>query len=128
MAIVSISLNDSILKDIDDLERSLGFTGRSEVMRAAIRHFITEEKAAQSVSGRIDAVLLAMHSQKAEEIIAGMSHKFDDVILTHLHSKAENERCLETFIVAGSAHRIKVMFKSLQASKKVDYVKLLTIE
>ena len=127
MSVVSISLNDSILKDVDALEKSLGFSGRSEVMRAAIRHFITEEKAAQSVSGKVNAILLAMHSQKAEEIIAEMSHRFDDVIVTHLHNKVEKERCLETFIVAGSAQRVKAMFKSLQASRKADYVKLLTI-
>ena len=44
MVIISISLNERILKDIDKLERDLGFSGRSEVIRAGVRLLISEEK------------------------------------------------------------------------------------
>jgi len=127
MPIVSLSLNDKILDEIDKLEKSLGFSGRSEVMRAAIRHFITEEEAVNAMKGRIHAVLLITHSDRADEIITGATHKFDDIVVTHLHNKTEGEKCLETFIVAGDAARVKSMFKSLQSNRKADYVKLLVI-
>ena len=127
MPIVSISLNDKILADVDLLEKSMGFSGRSEVMRAAIRHFITEEKGAKSITGKVNSILLTMHSEHVEGAITGMTHKFEDIIVTHLHSKLEKEKCLETFIVAGSAERVKAMFKALQSSRKADYVKLLII-
>ncbi len=128
MSIVSISLNEGILKDVDSLEKSLGFSGRSEVMRAAIRHFIIEEKGANAVSGKVHSVVLVMHSQNAEDAITRTTHKFEDIIVTHLHNKFEKEKCLETFIVSGDAQRIKAMFKALQSSRKTDYVKLLMIE
>ncbi|MEM4253052.1 MAG: ribbon-helix-helix domain-containing protein, partial [Candidatus Nitrosotenuis sp.] len=44
MAIVSISLNEEILAEIDKLQKGLGFSGRSEVIRAGIRTFVSEEK------------------------------------------------------------------------------------
>ena len=44
MPIVSISLNDEILKQIDSLQKNLGFSGRSDAIRAGIRSFVSEEK------------------------------------------------------------------------------------
>jgi CopG family nickel-responsive transcriptional regulator len=127
MPIVSLSLNEKILKEIDQLEESMGFSGRSEVMRAAIRHFLIEEQGTKAISGKIHAVLLVTHSDRADEVITGATHKFDDIIITHLHNKTEGEKCLETFIVAGEATRVKLMFKALQSNKKTEYVKLLVI-
>ena len=36
-AVVSISLNRSMIRELDALQKSLGFTGRSELVRAGIR-------------------------------------------------------------------------------------------
>lgn len=127
MPIVSLSLNEKILDEIDQLEKSMGFSGRSEVMRAAIRHFITEEQGVKSMSGRVHAVMLVAHSNRADENIAEATHKFDDIVVTHLHNKTEGEKCLETFIVTGEAGRVKTMFKALQSNRKADYVKLLVV-
>jgi len=44
MPIVSISLNDEILSELDKLQSSMGFSGRSETIRAGIRAFVSEEK------------------------------------------------------------------------------------
>ena len=44
MPIVSISLNDEILSQLDKLKKSMGFSGRSEAIRAGIRNFVSEAK------------------------------------------------------------------------------------
>ena len=44
MTIVSISLNDEILSELDKLQSTMGFSGRSEAIRAGIRTFVSEEK------------------------------------------------------------------------------------
>ena len=44
MPIVSISLNDEMLAELDRLQKSMGFTGRSEAIRAGIRNFVSEER------------------------------------------------------------------------------------
>ena len=51
MPIVSISLNDEILKQIDSLQKNLGFSGRSDAIRAGIRSFVSEEKQKEDLSG-----------------------------------------------------------------------------
>ena len=42
MTIVSISLTEEILKEIDNLQKSMGFSGRSDAIRAGIRSFVAE--------------------------------------------------------------------------------------
>jgi len=44
MPIVSISLTDEILKDLQQLKSSMGFSGKSDAIRACIRSFVAEEK------------------------------------------------------------------------------------
>ncbi|PKP55281.1 MAG: nickel-responsive regulator 1, partial [Candidatus Altiarchaeales archaeon HGW-Altiarchaeales-2] len=58
MPIVSISLNAQILKEIDDTQKKFGFSGRSEIIRTAIRMLNEDYKQKEDLSGDIDAVLL----------------------------------------------------------------------
>jgi len=44
MPIVSISLTEEILKEVDNLQKTMGFSGRSDAIRAGIRSFVSEEK------------------------------------------------------------------------------------
>lgn len=127
MPIVSLSLNEKILEEIDRLEKTMGFSGRSEIMRAAIRHFIIEKEGVSALKGRTHAIIIATHSEDASDAMANITHKFDDIIITRLHNKAEKDRCLETFIVDGDAEKVKGLFKALQSSRKTDYVKLLAV-
>ena len=58
LTIVSISLNNDILTEIDKLQKVLGFSGRSEIVRAGLRNLLAEEKDRQDLSGDLFAVLL----------------------------------------------------------------------
>src|SRR6185312_7808600 len=61
LTIVSVSLNSDILTEVDKLQKALGFSGRSEIVRAGIRNLLAEEKDRQNLSGSLFAVLLAIH-------------------------------------------------------------------
>jgi len=43
MPIVSISLTEEILKEVDYLQKSMGFSGWSDAIRAGIRSFVAVE-------------------------------------------------------------------------------------
>ena len=44
MPIVSISLNENIIQELDKLQKVLGFSGKSEIVRASVRNLLLEEK------------------------------------------------------------------------------------
>jgi len=125
--IISISLNDQILADLDKLQKSMGFSGRSEAIRAGIRNFVSEEKQKTELSGNVHAILLVVHSDEFDHIVSGIKHSFEDLITTHLHSKIEGEKCMELFVLDGEAERVNIITKDFQTNKKMDNVKLVTL-
>jgi CopG family nickel-responsive transcriptional regulator len=127
MPIVSISLNDEILKELDNLQKSMGFSGRSEAIRAGIRSFVSEEKQKSDLSGDLHAILLVVHNDEFDHIVSGITHNFEDLITTHLHSKIDKEKCMELFVIHGDAEKISTITKDFQTNKNMDTVKLVAL-
>lgn len=127
MPIVSISLNDEILSELDKLQSSMGFSGRSEAIRAGIRTFVSEEKQKSDLSGNIHAILLVVHNDEFDHVVSGITHNFEDLITTHLHSKIEKEKCMELFLINGDANKVSTMTRDFQTNKNMDTVKLVAL-
>ena len=125
MPIVSVSLNSSILAEMDKIQKSLGFSGRSELIRAGIRSLLSEERKRNNITGLIYALFLAIHDEKSDEQVTEMRHTFDKLVVTHLHSKIERDKCLEIFFLKGDARNIAEMTKKFQGSKNMDKVELV---
>ncbi len=127
MPIVSISLNQEILSELDKLQKTMGFSGRSEAIRAGIRTFVSEEKQKLYLTGNIHAILLVVHNDEFDHVVSGIKHNFEDLITTHLHSKIEGEKCMELFVIDGDAERVSTITKDFQVNKNMDTVKLVTL-
>ena len=127
MPIVSISLTAEILKEIDNLQKSMGFSGRSDAIRAGIRSFVAEEKQNANLSGSINAILLVVHNDEYDDQVNGIKHSFEDLITTHMHSKIEGEKCMELFMLKGDASSVSSITKDFQKNKRMDTVKLVTL-
>jgi CopG family nickel-responsive transcriptional regulator len=127
MPIVSISLNDEILSELDKLQTSMGFSGRSEAIRAGIRTFVSEEKQKADLSGNIHAILLVVHNDQFDHVVSGITHNFEDLITTHLHSKIDKEKCMELFLINGDAQKVSTMTRDFQTNKNMDTVKLVAL-
>jgi len=127
MPIVSISLTEEILKEIDNLQKSMGFSGRSDAIRAGIRSFVAEEKQNANLSGNINAILLVVHNDEYDEQVNGIKHSFEDLITTHMHSKIEGEKCMELFMLKGDADSVSSITRDFQNNNRMDTVKLVTL-
>ena len=125
MVIVSISLNDTVLKEIDRIKNTFGYSGRSEVIRAGVRLFVLESKEREKLTGNINSILLLVHSQEMEDVVTEIKHKFEDITNTQIHSHLRENKCLEVFVLEGNADRIKEMVRLFQTSRKIEYAKLI---
>lgn len=127
MTIVSVSLSEELLNDLSKLQKRLGFTGRSEIIRASVRTMISEEKKKEDLIGDIHALFLVTHDEKSDDEINEMRHIYDRLITTHLHNKIDRDKCLEIFVLKGDANQIRGMTKLFQSNKKMDNVKLIAM-
>jgi CopG family nickel-responsive transcriptional regulator len=126
MTIISISLNEKILKELDRLQSEMGFSGRSEVIRAGIRNLLADTKEKESFEGKIRAILLLIHTHNEEDYVTEVKHEYLDIIYTQLHNRFKEGKCMEIFILDGESERIKKLTRTFQ-TKEIDYVKLLVI-
>ncbi len=127
MPIVSISLTKEILHEIEHIQKSMGFSGRSDAIRAGIRSFVAEEKQNENLSGNINAILLVVHNDEYDDQVNGIKHSFEDLITTHMHSKIEGEKCMELFMLKGDADSVSTITRDFQKNKRMDTVKLVTL-
>ena len=127
MTIVSISLNDEILKQIDNLQTTMGFSGRSDAIRAGIRSFVSEEKQKQDLTGEVNAILLVVHNDEYDNEVNGIKHSYEDLITMHLHNKINEEKCMELFILKGESEKVTEITKNFQINKKMDTIKLVAL-
>lgn len=125
MPIISISLNENIIQELDKLQKFLGFSGRSEIIRASVRNLLLEEKKIDELSGVLHSVLLVIHDEKSDRDISEIRHGFDKIINTHIHNKIDKDRCLEIFVLYGDAREIKNITKKFQGNRKMDQVRLV---
>jgi CopG family transcriptional regulator, nickel-responsive regulator len=125
LPIISISLNENIIQKLDKLQKFLGFSGRSEIIRASVRNLLLEEKRIDELSGILHSVLLVIHDEKSDQEISEIRHGFDKIINTHIHNKIDKDRCLEIFVLYGDAREIKNITKKFQGNRKMDQVRLV---
>ena len=124
MTIVSVSLNEDIIESLDKL-KSLGFSGRSEIIRAGIRNLLSDERMKEELDGEINSLLLAVHDEDSDDQVSSIRHDFDKIIIVHLHNKIDKDRCLEIFVLYGDAREIKNITKKFQGNRKMDQVRLV---
>ncbi len=127
MAIISVSLNDSILRELDAMRDAMGFAGRSELIRAGIRSFAQEEKQRTAATGKQNAILMVVHADEYDDQVAGIKHDYEDLVRTHLHNKIDGERCVELFVLDGDGSRISEVTNGFRTNKKMDTVKLVML-
>ena len=127
MTIVSISLNNEMLKELDSLQDSMGFTGRSEIIRAGIRTFVQEEKQKKQLKGKQNAILIVVHADEYDEQVARIKHDYEELIRTHLHNRMDGDRCMEMFILDGDAKKMQAITQGFLTDKKMDTVKLVAL-
>lgn len=125
--IISMSLDEETLTNLDTLQKELGFSGRSETIRQCIRLFTNEQKQSRKLSGEINGIVLVAHPDEHTEKVSAIRHAYQSIIKTQIHNHLENHSCLELFIIKGPAENVKRMIRDLQGSKKMTLVKLLVV-
>jgi len=127
MTIVSLSFPEKMLREMDDVQKGSGFTGRSELVRAAIRLLLEDSHEKNALTGDLNGVLVVTHEQNEEAPVTKLKHDNEDIIKMHLHSKTKSSVCVELFLVQGDAKKVVNMAKAFQAEDKMKSSKLILI-
>lgn len=117
-----------MLKELDQIQESEGFTGRSELVRAAIRLMFEDTKEKEALKGRVNAVMVVTHDELNEAPVTRIKHSFEQIVRTHIHNKISQNNCVELFLLEGEGKAIGSMTREFQKEDKLKSVKLIVLE
>lgn len=121
MAVVSVSLPDDLVDDIDRAISANGYAGRSDIVRAAVREFLAH--LTDAADGRRSATLTLLYPDGFERRVADIRHDYTDIVRSMVHAHA-GENCLELFVLDGQARRIRQFEHALRAAKETRLVRV----
>ena len=123
--IISMSLSEQLLKEIDEIQKSVGFSGRSEVIRSGVKLLVDDIKEKERLKGHSECILIFSHDKKFEDSFSKAKHMYDDIISTQVHNNLCNNKCMELFVLHGSADKINRFLSDIRKNKRTEYVKLV---
>jgi len=125
MGIISVSLTDENIRQLDQIQEIYGLKGRSDAIRHAIRSAVSEMKEMSDMSGTVEGVLVIVHDHHGEMWIDQIQHRYESEIKTQLHSHLIDRKCLEVMIVSSDSSTMRRMLSDIHSTGKANYVKFV---
>jgi CopG family nickel-responsive transcriptional regulator len=125
MSIVSLSIPRSLLEKVDQYVKEQGFANRSEIIRQALRAYMSEGRSISELQGRITAIITIVYQREAKRNqIADVQHNFGPVVQTFLHTHIQEGYCVEIIVARGEAHVINALVQALKANEQISEAKV----
>lgn len=126
MPIISISLPSNLLDKIDEYIREYGYTGRSELIREALREYLSQRFPEETFTGRIYAIVIILTNHElrpsVDQKVIDTIHTFQTMIKSFYHQLLEKGWCLNIAIVESTWNEIQLLVKSLRKIQGVDNI------
>lgn len=121
-----VSLEDALLKDLDNLVKKHRFPNRSQAIRFLIRKNLVLDKwnENKNVSGCI-VVVYDHHKRDLLNKSMTVQHKYQHLILSVQHVHLNHDNCLETIAVKGKAKQIQELANQIIGLKGIKHGELV---
>jgi len=127
MGVVSISMPDELEDRIDTFAEEHGYTGRSEVVREAVRNLMGEFEDKRLEDRELMAVVTVLFDYETttvEEKMMHLRHDHESIVASNFHSHVGDRYCMELFVLEGQLEDISAFVGKVRATKdtlSVDY-------
>ncbi|MFA6329841.1 MAG: CopG family ribbon-helix-helix protein [Candidatus Micrarchaeia archaeon] len=125
MAIISISVDDSTLKEADEAVGKMGMRNRSELFRRGVESILSEARQNQALPANSDAVLIAVHDEDVEGEVTAIKHGYEKITVMQTHTHIGADKCLEVFVLKGDGRKMSEFSQELLANRKIKYSRLV---
>jgi CopG family nickel-responsive transcriptional regulator len=127
MGVVSISMPDELEERIDTFADEHGYTGRSEVVREAVRNLMGEFEDKRLEDRELMAIVTVLFDYETttvEEKMMHLRHDHESIVASNFHSHVGDRYCMELFVLEGELEDISAFVGKVRATKdtlSVDY-------
>ena len=128
MKIISFSLSDKNVKDMETIQDSWGLSNKSEVVRAGLREALQKIETEKQLQGKICALIILQHSHETEKFVSDIKHEFIKLIKSQNHAEVETDYCIDVFLLKGNADEIKKMKNALGNNRKIKKIEMVLLK
>ncbi len=125
MTIISVSVPEKLLDQVEASIKEQGFASRSEIIRQALRLFIMESRSLRELEGEIAASITIIYNRESKKgQISEIQHSFGNIISTFLHAHIAEDYCLEVIVVKGEADDIRKLVEAFRTNEYINQIKV----
>ena len=124
--VMSISLTEPFIQDLETCQKDMKYANRSELVRDALRLFISENKILDSLEGSVEGAILLLYSHSAGRMVSDIRHENMDIIISFMHNdfNQTSDSCCEVLMFSGDSDKVKNLVRGLKAIKNVEKVEI----
>jgi CopG family nickel-responsive transcriptional regulator len=124
----SISTEDDLLQNFDQLIAGQGYSNRSEALRDLMRDAIIKSKIEDSPqTGEVLGTLTLVYDHHASELSDKMNelqHQYYNLIVSVLHVHVNHDDCMEVIVLRGEVRQVRSVSESLLTLRGVKHGRL----
>lgn len=125
MAILSASLPDPLVAEMDEAIAKGAYKGRSEFLRAAVRDHL--QNAHPPTGPHVHGSVTVAYPHGKEARISEVRHAFHDVVLSLMHTHCEEDTCMDVLIVGGPPERLAALQATFERMRDVKRSRLVVM-
>jgi CopG family nickel-responsive transcriptional regulator len=118
MAVVSVSMPETLLKRIDGFADEHGYSGRSEVVREGTRTLL-EEFQGQHTDGQTHmctvTVVFEYCQPAVQQRLTGVRHEYDAIVSATTHAHVQDQYCMELYVLEGTTEELSGFVNTVRA-------------
>lgn len=123
----TISLDEPLAREFDDLIRRRGYANRSEAVRDMLRRELEDDRLARDEAPHCVAALSYIydhHERQLAERLTDMQHHAHDLVVSSMHVHLDHDHCLETLFLRGDTAETRRFADLLAAERGVRHAQL----
>jgi CopG family nickel-responsive transcriptional regulator len=118
---ISVSLQESLLQQLDEMVRERGFESRSQAIAEMVSHQVTAHKRElgnEVMAGTI--TLLYDHSTpRLQKTLADLQHEHISAVISSLHVHLMHSQTMEVILVQGPAAELQLLADMMTTNRGV---------
>ncbi|MBP2157459.1 MULTISPECIES: nickel-responsive transcriptional regulator NikR [Asticcacaulis] len=130
---VTISIDEELSAEYDQLIAEQGYQSKSEAIRDLVRQAVEARRANAPEGGFCVASLSYVydhHTRALAQRLVELQHNHHDVVVATMHVHLDHDSCLETAILKGPTADVRALADRIQAERGVRFASnnLITVE
>jgi len=124
---VTITLDDTLMADLDQFIMDRGYQNRSEAIRDLARAGMQQTSGVMPPEQQCVAALVYVYDHGIRELAKRLTHAYHDhhsLAVSTLHVHLDHDHCLEVLVVRGKSAEVRQVADTLISTKGVKHGRL----